>query len=105
MAQAPPRPAASDASFMSIDTEDPEDWKELATSAKERIASYKPTRRHHKDELPIQRALNAFVDHLPQDGRESVARDILKANTDDQLYEVFMNLYTGLAVPSESFGT
>jgi hypothetical protein len=42
------------------------------------------------------------VEWLPEGGRESVARDIVNASTDENLYAVFHNLLTGLAAPSKS---
>jgi hypothetical protein len=53
-------------------------------------------------EEKLQPSLNAFIEWLPEGGRESVARDIISAITDKDLYDVFKNLLTGLAAPSKS---
>jgi hypothetical protein len=50
----------------------------------------------------LQPSLNAFIEWLPEGGRESVARDIISATTDKDLYDVFKNLLTGLAAPGKS---
>lgn len=85
---------------MSTDTETPENWKTLAGAAKVRTARYRPEKRPHENLL--QPSLDAFVDWLPEGGRESVARDINDAKIDEELHDVFMNLFTGLAIPSKS---
>ncbi|OJJ46525.1 hypothetical protein ASPZODRAFT_132593 [Penicilliopsis zonata CBS 506.65] len=69
----------------------------LLTAAKDRIAHYTDQQRPHEDKLKA--ALAAFLDWLPDGGRESVARDIVNATTDDQLHAVFYNLLTGLVMP------
>ena len=48
--------------------------------------------------------MRAFLDFLPEGGRESVARDVLKCGDDDddgRLYEVFRDLKTALLQPSK----
>ncbi|RHZ59999.1 uncharacterized protein CDV56_106624 [Aspergillus thermomutatus] len=55
-------------SFMSTDTTEPADtWPTLATTAKNRIAQYKPAERAHEAKLP--RSLDTFLHWLPEGGR------------------------------------
>jgi hypothetical protein len=74
----------------------------LAEAAKARIAKYQSQNPNRVHEEKLQPSLNAFVEWLPEGGRESVARDIVNASTDENLYDVFHNLLTGLAAPSKS---
>ncbi|KAB8271513.1 hypothetical protein BDV30DRAFT_240487 [Aspergillus minisclerotigenes] len=76
-----------------------ESWPLLAEKGRERIARYQPQDRPY-DEI-LKPSLDAFIEWLPRGGRESIARDIVRANTDDDLYQVFANLFRGLAVPSK----
>jgi hypothetical protein len=85
---------------MSTDTESSETWPSLAAAAMERTAKYQS--RHRAYDQILQASLDAFVNWLPAGGRESVARDIVDATTDKDLYDVFHNLFTGLALPSKS---
>ncbi|KAF5865276.1 hypothetical protein ETB97_004859 [Aspergillus alliaceus] len=89
-----------DLSIMSTDTESSATWPSLAAAAKERLAKYQPEHRVH--EHILQPSLDAFITWLPEGGRESVARDIVNATTDKDLYDVFHNLLTGLAVPMKA---
>lgn len=73
---------------MSTDTESSETWPSLAAAAIERIAKYQPKHRAH--EQILQPSLDAFVMWLPAGGRESVARDIVDATTDKDLYMSFI---------------
>ncbi|CAI7643200.1 unnamed protein product [Penicillium viridicatum] len=81
------------------DAEPSASWLSVAAAAKERIEKYQPEHRSH--EQILQPSLNAFIEWLPEGGRESVARDIINATTDKDLYDVFHNLLTGLAIPSK----
>ena len=85
---------------MSTNTESSETWPALVEEAKERITKYQSQSRVHEEIL--QPSLNAFMEWLPEGGRESVARDIINATTDKDLYDVFHNLLAGLASPSKS---
>jgi hypothetical protein len=85
---------------MTTDTESSATLPALVEAAKERIARYQSQNRVNEEKL--QPSLNAFVEWLPEGGRESVARDITNATTDKDLYAVFYNLLTGLALPSKS---
>lgn len=84
---------------MSTDTEPSESWPALKAKARQKIAAYQPQKRPREEIL--QSSLIAFLEWLPENGRESVARDIVNATTDEALYEVFHTLLTGLAVPSK----
>ncbi|KAE8144406.1 hypothetical protein BDV25DRAFT_96108 [Aspergillus avenaceus] len=95
----PPQPHKS-LSNMSTDVELDKSWPLLAEKGRERIARYQPHDRHFDEQ--VQSSLNAFIDWLPEGGRESIARDCIKATTDDDLYQVFENLFTGLAIPMQA---
>ena len=84
---------------MSTDSESHESWPLLAEEGRKRIARYQPQNRGY-DEM-VKPSLCAFIDWLPEGGRESIARDCIIATTDDDLYQVFENLFTGLAIPSK----
>ena len=86
-------------SVLSTITAASEDWTTLAEEARERISTYKTKDR--PNEKKLQPSFNAFLKWLPEGGRESMARDIINATTDEDLYSVFNNLVTGLAVPSK----
>jgi hypothetical protein len=85
---------------MTTGTESSETWLSLAETAKARITKYQPQNRVYEEKL--QPSLIAFVEWLPEGGRESIARDIVDASTDEDLYAVFHDLLAGLAVPSKS---
>lgn len=72
---------------------------ESIEAAKKRITKYQSQNRLHEENL--QPSLNAFLEWLPEGGRESIARDIINATTDKALYDVFNNLLTGLVLPSK----
>ena len=86
-------------SVISTNTESSETWPALVEAAEERITKYQFQNRIHEEDLQV--SLRAFIEWLPEGGRESVARDIVNATTDEVLYNVFHNLLTGLAVPSK----
>lgn len=92
--------ASQGISALSTPTETPEVWTSLAEGARERISTYQSQKR--ADEEKLKPSLNAFLEWLPEGGRESMARDIINAKTDEDLYSVFQNLLTGLALPSKS---
>jgi hypothetical protein len=85
---------------MTTDTESSATLPALVEAAKERITRYQSQNRVNEEKL--QTSLNAFIEWLPEGGLESVARDIINATTDEDLYNVFHNLLTGLALPSKS---
>ena len=86
-------------SVLSTTTTASDDWTTLAEEARKRISTYKTKDR--PNEKKLQPSFNAFLKWLPEGGRESMARDIINATTDEDLYSVFNNLVTGLAVPSK----
>lgn len=98
-AESSTQPQPRGLSVLSTATEASEAWATLEGEAKERIITYKPQNR--ADEEKLKPSLDAFLEWLPEGGRESVARDIIDAKTDEDLYSVFRNLVTGLAVPSK----
>lgn len=86
-------------STLSTQPEPPETWESLKSAAKARVDNYTPADRAH-DAL-LCSSLHAFLEWLPEGGRESVARDITNSITDDSLWRVFHNLLTGLLYPSK----
>jgi hypothetical protein len=96
----PTREQARGLSVATTDAETSETLPALVEAAKERITRYQP--QNCVNEEKLRPSLNAFVEWLPEGGRESVARDIINATTDKDLYDVFHNLLTGLALPSKS---
>jgi hypothetical protein len=87
-------------SVLSPPTETSQAWITLLEQARERITSYQSQDRLNEEKL--KPSLEAFLKWLPEGGRDSIARDIIDAKTDEDLYAVFNNLVTGLAVPSKS---
>lgn len=84
-----------------MSTELADDWSTLAAKAQARVSQYKPQQhQQHANFLPV--SLNAFITWLPEGGRECLARDIIGSKSDNELYDIFSNLLTGPATPSES---
>jgi hypothetical protein len=71
----------------------------LENSARVKIRDYENQSLRY-DKL-VQSGLNAFLTWLPEAGRTSLARDINETSSDRHLYDVFLNLFTGLAAPSK----
>ncbi|KAJ5170266.1 uncharacterized protein N7500_003049 [Penicillium coprophilum] len=85
-------------SILSTDTAD--SLTSLEQDARTRIHAYE--NQSLRDETLLKSGLNAFLTWLPEAGRTSIARDIIGTSSDRELYDVFMNLFTGLAVPMKS---
>jgi hypothetical protein len=77
----------------------PESWTVLSDLARRRVNRYE-TKSRGSLESKLTACLLACIDYLPDGGKESLARDIRKADTDDDLYAVFSSLCTGLLCPS-----
>ncbi|KAL2825450.1 hypothetical protein BDW59DRAFT_161677 [Aspergillus cavernicola] len=75
-------------------------WSEIYQNAKDRATNYTPAKRSNDGKLTS--LLLALLEWLPQEGKESVAKDINEAKTDDALWEVFQNLVTGLLRPMKA---
>ncbi|GAD93185.1 hypothetical protein ANI_1_1262034 [Paecilomyces variotii No. 5] len=69
-------------------------WLIAATSAKQRLDIY--VRQEDRADSKLVVGLKAFLDHLPEGGRETMARNILESKDDQELYRVFHNLLAGL---------
>lgn len=91
--QSPSLSALSTASETSVS------WQLLKTEAIQRVSEHHAKGRKFEDKL--EDTLNAFLEWLPESGCSSIARDMISAEGDDELYDVFHNLVTGLAIPSE----
>ncbi|GLA30920.1 hypothetical protein AnigIFM63326_009355 [Aspergillus niger] len=96
----PPPPLQRGLFILSTDTEASETMPKLLSDANERISLY--TAQGRQDEDKLKPALQAFLEWLPDDGKVSIARDILHATTDDLLYQMFFNLFTALAMPMKT---
>ncbi|GKZ85255.1 hypothetical protein AnigIFM56816_011021 [Aspergillus niger] len=96
----PPPPPQTGLSIFSTDTKASETTLKLLTDANKRISQYSAQGRQDEDKL--KPALQAFLEWLPDDGKVSIARDILVATTDDLLHQMFFNLFTTLAVPMKN---
>jgi hypothetical protein len=68
--------------------------------ARLKISHYTLQNRGEHEDL-VQRSLGAFLDHLPDAGRDSIAKDIVALDDDNGIYRYFRNLYTGLRTRSE----
>ncbi|KAH8805301.1 hypothetical protein F5884DRAFT_902333 [Xylogone sp. PMI_703] len=89
------------ASGFSTDRETSESWPLLAGLARKRINQYVPASRGGF-ETKVTSCLLAFIKYLPEGRRELCAREVLKSNDDDELYEHFANLCTGLLYPMKA---
>lgn len=93
--QQPQRQQSVLSGLSTLSTPPAPDWPTLAALAKGRIDRYAPTR--GMDDRLLARCLRAFIDFLPEGGRESIARDIIDCgDDDDKLFGVFYSLYSAL---------
>lgn len=93
----PPPTAPRGLSTLSTDTTD--SLTSLDKDARVKIQAYE--NQSLRDETLLKSGLNAFLTWLPEAGRTSIARDVIETSSDRELYDVFMNLFTGLAAPSK----
>ena len=84
-------------SMLSTDTA--ESIASLEQDARAKIQDYGSQSRQH-DKL-VKSGLLAFLTWLPEAGKTSLARDVIEASSEQQLYDAFLNLLTGLASPSK----
>ncbi|CRL26460.1 unnamed protein product [Penicillium camemberti] len=94
----PPPTAPRGLSTLSTDTAD--SLTSLEQDARVKIQAYENQSLRY--ETLLKSGLNAFLTWLPEAGRTSIARDIIKTSSDRELYDVFINLFTGLAAPMKS---
>lgn len=74
---------------------------ELVEQATDRVNTYIPSSdTNWPSQANLVSTLGAFIKFLPQSGKMSIAKDIIQAKTDDDLYAVYNNLVTGLLCPS-----
>jgi hypothetical protein len=71
----------------------------LEPRAKERVQAYQLSNR--KEEESLKPCLTSCLDYMPQEGRESLARDVIEVPKDRALRRVYDKIYTGLLGPSE----
>lgn len=88
-------------SFISQDT-DRSAGQQVADleAARSKLEGYTP--RDRKDDEIVVQSLKAILDNLPPDGRQHVVNDINGTNNDQEIYDVFNNLFTGLTTRSKS---
>lgn len=84
-------------SMLSTDTA--ESIASLEQDARAKIQDYGSQSRQY-DKL-VKSGLLAFLTWLPEAGKTSLARDVIGASSEQQLYDVFVNLLTGIASPSK----
>ncbi|KAJ5950415.1 uncharacterized protein N7479_008828 [Penicillium vulpinum] len=94
----PPPTAPRGLSTLSTDTADL--LTSLEKDARARIEAYE--NQSLRDETLLKSGLNAFLTWLPEAGRTSLARDVIETSSARELYDVFMNLFAGLAAPMKS---
>ncbi|KAJ5332723.1 uncharacterized protein MYU51_015313 [Penicillium brevicompactum] len=85
-------------SMLSTDTA--ESIASLEQDARAKIQDYGSQSRQY-DKL-VKSGLLAFLTWLPEAGKTSLARDVIGASSEQQLYDVFVNLLTGIASPMKS---
>ncbi|PKX94236.1 uncharacterized protein P174DRAFT_441520 [Aspergillus novofumigatus IBT 16806] len=72
---------------------------ETIDAARERVNCYVKKKRLHEKHLVA--CLNACLDWLPGTGPSSMAKDIVNAENDEKLWEVYHNVLTGVLYPSK----
>ncbi|XHF96695.1 hypothetical protein AWENTII_000314 [Aspergillus wentii] len=72
----------------------------LVEAARQRIDAYEIAGRG--DDEKLIPSLHAFIDYLPEGGRETVASDVVNSMSDQALWAVYNDLLTGLALPMKS---
>ncbi|KAK2749347.1 hypothetical protein FQN55_003673 [Onygenales sp. PD_40] len=85
---------------LSTELESPEKWPTLKAQAETRLREYRPGGRDGDDKLVA--LLQALLDWLPEEGIDSIARDVNQSETDEALYGVFANLCSGLVYPMKA---
>jgi hypothetical protein len=71
----------------------------VINSARDRVKRYKKGNRPHAQYLAA--CLDTCLDWFPRDAPYSLAKDILNAGNDQELWEVFHNVLTGVLYPSK----
>lgn len=92
-------PPSAPRGLSTLSTDSADSLANLEKEARARIENYEI--QSLADETLLKGGLNAFLTWLPEAGKTSLARDIIETSSDGELYDVFMNLFTGLAAPSK----
>ena len=96
------RTFCSESSFAQIEVERTEDgWNDIKAHAHERIRRYEVTKESEK----LQDCFRGLLDWLPPGERDSIAHDILDAESDEMLLATYENIRTCLLQPSKSMQT
>ncbi|KAJ5374446.1 hypothetical protein N7517_006452 [Penicillium concentricum] len=83
-------------STLSTDTAD--SLTSLEKDARVKVHAYENQSLRH--ETLLKSGLDAFLTWLPEAGRTTLARDVIQKSSDGELYDVFENLFTGIAAPN-----
>lgn len=87
-------PSSAPPSISSAETASQGTWQGRKNRAQTRIQEYKLCGR--QNEAYLRTTLNAALDWLPEAGREALANDIIDAEDDGAVWEVFENFRTGI---------
>lgn len=92
----------SEPSFAQTEVEKTEDgWNDLKARTHERLSRYEVTKESEK----LQDCFGGLLNWLPPGGRNSIAHDILDAESDEMLLATYENIRTCLLQPSKSMQT
>lgn len=81
---------------------DPQQWPGLHDRAKDRVRNYvSASASENKNDGKLISCLIAFLEWLPEGGRESLARDLVECDDDTDVYDIFDNFRTGLVYASK----
>ncbi|KAI9369107.1 hypothetical protein BJX61DRAFT_549831 [Aspergillus egyptiacus] len=100
--RAPLREESSAASLSPPKILDTGPWEALKAQALEVLSRYHPSK--GDADAKLFATCHALLEFLPEGGREAIARDIIKAQTDDQLFDTFRNVVTCLLIPVRAAG-
>ncbi|CDM29134.1 hypothetical protein DTO012A7_1029 [Penicillium roqueforti] len=91
----------SEPSFAQTEVEKTEDgWNDLKARTHERLSRYEVTKESEK----LQDCFGGLLDWLPPGGRNSIAHDILDAESDEMLLATYENIRTCLLQPIKASG-
>lgn len=91
-----PAQLTRDSSSLSPPPENPEAYHQLTTRVEAKLRGYEAKAESDDDTSLI---LQAFMDHLPYDGKHLIGRDFLQCSTDEEVKQLVQNLKTALIMP------
>ncbi|OJJ42581.1 hypothetical protein ASPZODRAFT_104994 [Penicilliopsis zonata CBS 506.65] len=77
-------------------------WEALKAQAQEILSKYSPSK--GSTDAKLITTYQALLEFLPEGGREAIARDVVKAQGSDQLFDAFKNVVTCLLTPMRAAG-